>query len=138
MKSLFFVEPVVVVEDAGAGIVIAAGEVMGKPKDADEVRRMLGILSNRTHQVVTGVCITTAERQRSFSAVTDVTFKQLTDKEIDYYLENFQPYDKSGAYGVQEWKGYIGVSAINGSFYNVMGFPIQRVYNELSDWSETS
>lgn len=113
-------------------IVIAAGEVMGKPKDDDDVRRMLGILSNRTHHVVTGVCITTAQRQSSFSAITDVTFKQLTPQEIDYYLENFHPYDKAGAYGVQEWIGYIGVSAINGSFYNVMGFPIQRIYNELS------
>ena len=113
-------------------IVIAEGQVMGKPKDEDDVRRMLGILSNRTHQVVTGVCITTAERQSSFSAVTDVTFKQLTSEEIDYYIENYHPYDKAGAYGVQEWIGYIGVSTINGSFYNVMGFPIQRIYNELA------
>ena len=112
--------------------VIAAGEVMGKPKDDDDVRRMLGTLSDRTHQVVTGVCITTRQRQSSFSAITDVTFKRLTSDEIDYYLKNFRPYDKAGAYGVQEWIGYIGVSAINGSFYNVMGFPIQRIYNELS------
>lgn len=113
-------------------IVIAAGEVMGKPKDADDVRRMLGILSDRTHQVVTGVCLTTSSRQSSFSAITDVTFKHLTKEETDYYLEHFHPYDKAGAYGVQEWIGYIGVSAINGSFYNVMGFPIQRIYSELS------
>ena len=113
-------------------IVIAAGEVMGKPKDADDARRMLGTLSDRTHQVVTGVCIMTAEQQRSFSAMTDVTSKRLTEEEIEYYLGKYKPYDKAGAYGVQEWIGYIGVSAINGSFYNVMGFPIQRIYNELA------
>lgn len=115
-------------------IVIAEGEVLGKPRDADDVRRMLGLLSDRKHQVVTGVCITTEQRKKSFSATTDVTFKKLTRQEIDYYLENFQPYDKAGAYGVQEWIGYIGVSAINGSFYNVMGFPIQRIYTELASF----
>lgn len=128
-KPLMKADELIITADT---IVIAAGEVMGKPKDADDVRRMLGILSNRTHQVVTGVCMMTAERQTSFSALTDVTFKQLTDEEIAYYLENYRPYDKAGAYGVQEWIGYIGVSAINGSFYNVMGFPIQRIYNELA------
>ena len=115
-------------------IVIAAGEVLGKPIDKADAARMLRTLSNRTHVVVTGVCITTQQRQKHFSATTDVTFKELTEEEIAYYLEKYRPYDKAGSYGVQEWIGYVGVSAINGSFYNVMGFPVQRIYNELADF----
>ena len=113
-------------------IVIARGEVLGKPIDKADAARMLRTLSNCTHVVVTGVCITTRQRQVHFSVTTDVTFKELTDEEIAYYLEKYRPHDKAVSYGVQEWIGYVGVSAINGSFYNVMGFPVQRIYNELA------
>ena len=106
--------------------------LLGKPRDKDDAVRMLHMLSDHTHRVVTGVCLTAKGRERRFSATTDVTFKHLTDEEIAYYLEKYRPYDKAGAYGVQEWIGYVGVSAISGSFYNVMGFPVQRVYNELA------
>lgn len=105
--------------------------VLGKPADIDDARRMLHILSGRTHQVITGVCLTTASLQRRFSVVTDVTFKHLADEEIDYYLSHYRPLDKAGAYGVQEWIGYIGVTALKGSYFNVMGFPVQRVYEEI-------
>jgi hypothetical protein len=106
-------------------------EVLGKPTDAADARRMLHLLSGRTHHVVTGVCLTTAFRQRSFSVRTEVTFKQLSDEEISYYVENYKPFDKAGAYGIQEWIGYIGVTGINGSYFNVMGLPVQRIYEEL-------
>ena len=113
-------------------VVIVGDDILGKPKDADDAHRMLREISGRTHQVVTGVCLTTAKEQRSFSVVTDVTFKQLSDEEIDFYIRNHRPYDKAGAYGIQEWIGYIGVTGMNGSYYNVMGFPVQRVYDELT------
>lgn len=113
-------------------VVIVGDDILGKPKDADDAHRMLREISGRTHQVVTGVCLTTAKEQRSFSVVTDVTFKQLSDEEIDFYIRNYRPYDKAGAYGIQEWIGYIGVTGLNGSYYNVMGFPVQRVYEELT------
>ena len=112
-------------------IVVAAGEVMGKPHDAADARRMLHALSNRTHQVITGVCLTTQHMQKRFSVTTDVTFKALTDKEIDYYIATYRPYDKAGAYGIQEWIGYIGVTGLKGSYFNVMGLPVQRIYTEL-------
>ena len=113
-------------------VVIVGDDILGKPKYADDAHRMLREISGRTHQVVTGVCLTTAKEQRSFSVVTDVTFKQLSDEEIDFYIRNHRPYDKAGAYGIQEWIGYIGVTGLNGSYYNVMGFPVQRVYEELT------
>ena len=113
-------------------VVIVGDDILGKPKDADDAHRMLREISGRTHQVVTGVCLTTAKEQRSFSVVTDVTFKQLSDEEIDFYIRNHRPYDKAGAYGIQEWIGYIGVTGLNGSYYNVMGFPVQRVCEELT------
>ena len=112
-------------------VVIVEDEVMGKPVDADDARRMLRKLSGRTHQVITGVCLTTVARQRAFSVTTDVTFKNLSDTEIAHYIENYRPYDKAGAYGIQEWIGYIGVTALNGSYFNVMGLPVQRIYTEL-------
>ena len=112
-------------------IVVVAGKVMGKPHDADDARRMLRKLSNCTHQVITGVCLTTVEKQRRFSVITDVTFKALTDAEIDYYITNYRPFDNAGAYGIQEWIGYIGVTGLHGSYFNVMGLPVQRIYMEL-------
>ena len=112
-------------------VVICAQEVLGKPVDADDARRMLRLLSGKTHQVITGVCLTTRERQRAFSVQTDVTFKMLSDEEIDYYVSTYQPMDKAGAYGIQEWIGYIGVMSLHGSYFNVMGLPVQRIYEEL-------
>ncbi|NDW12369.1 septum formation protein Maf [Bacteroides sp. 214] len=112
-------------------IVWLDGKVLGKPMDDAEACEMLRMLSGKTHQVITGVCLTTTAWQRSFSAMSEVTFATLTDEEIAYYVANYHPMDKAGAYGVQEWIGYIGVEKIIGSFYNVMGLPIQRLYKEL-------
>ena len=112
-------------------VVIVDGEVLGKPKDMEDAKLMLRKLSGKTHHVVTGVCLTTEVRQRRFSVVTDVVFKELTDDEINYYVEKYKPLDKAGAYGIQEWIGYIGVTSITGSFFNVMGLPVQRIYEEL-------
>lgn len=111
--------------------VVLDGEALGKPRDKAEAKTMLRKLSGKTHLVVTGVAITTAERQKTFSAVTEVEFANLDDDEIDYYVENFSPLDKAGAYGIQEWIGCAGVKRISGSFYNVMGLPVQRLYAEL-------
>ena len=112
-------------------IVIADDEVMGKPVDAADATRMLHRLSGRAHQVTTGVCLTTKTQQRRFSVTTDVTFKQLSDEEIQYYVETYRPFDKAGAYGIQEWIGYVGCIGLHGSYYNVMGLPVQRIYSEL-------
>ena len=113
-------------------IVVADDEVMGKPVDAVDAQRMLRKLSGKAHQVITGVCLMTTERQCVFSVTTDVTFKQLTDEEIDYYIKTYRPFDKAGAYGIQEWIGYVGVTGLNGSYFNVMGLPVQRIYQELA------
>jgi septum formation protein len=113
-------------------VVVAAGEVMGKPVDADDAFRMLRKLSGCKHQVITGVCLTSTAVQREFSVTTDVAFKQLTDDEIHYYIDHYHPFDKAGAYGIQEWIGYIGVTGLEGSYFNVMGLPVQRIYTELS------
>lgn len=112
-------------------VVILDDEIMGKPKDAEAARAMLRRLSGHTHHVVTGVTIKASETSETFSDVTAVTFRQLTDEEIGYYVDRYKPFDKAGAYGVQEWIGYIGVTRIDGSFYNVMGLPVERVYEEL-------
>lgn len=112
-------------------VVILDGEVMGKPHDEADACRMLRKLSGRTHQVITGVALSTIERQVCFSVETDVTFKELTEAEIHYYVDNYRPMDKAGAYGIQEWIGYIGVTGMNGSYFNVMGLPVQRIYEAL-------
>jgi septum formation protein len=112
-------------------VVVADGEVMGKPADYDDAFRMIRKLSGRMHKVITAVCIRTASKKLSFSDECDVFFNQLSDDEIGFYLEHYKPYDKAGAYGIQEWIGYIGISRIEGSFFTVMGFPIHRVYQEL-------
>ena len=105
--------------------------VLGKPRDEAEAVQMLRDMSGRTHEVYTGVCLTTSARQRSFTVGTRVRFAQLSDEEIQYYVSHFHPLDKAGAYGVQEWIGYVGVEYIEGSYYNVMGLPMQRLYQEL-------
>ena len=112
-------------------VVVASGEILGKPVDASDAHRMLRLLSGTTHQVITGVCLTTTDHQVAFAVTTDVTFKDLSDEEIHYYIDHYRPYDKAGAYGIQEWIGYIGVTGLHGSYFNVRGLPIQRIYEEL-------
>ncbi len=112
-------------------IVLLEGKVYGKPIDEEDAKRMLRALSGKTHQVLTGVCITTKTKQKAFAVSSDVRFATLEDKEIEYYVTKYKPLDKAGAYGVQEWIGYIGVEYISGSYYNIMGLPIQRLYQEL-------
>ena len=112
-------------------IVWLDGEVMGKPVDDEDARRMLRALSGKTHQVITGVCLMTIDSQKAFATVTDVTFCHLSEEEIDYYVERYRPMDKAGSYGIQEWIGFVGVESISGSYFNVMGLPIQRLYTEL-------
>ena len=112
-------------------IVYLEGEVLGKPADAKEACAMLAKLSGQTHQVITGVTLRTLERTHTFSCVTEVTFAELTQEQIQYYVRNYAPFDKAGAYGIQEWIGCVGVTSINGSYYNVMGLPVQRLNQEL-------
>ena len=112
-------------------IVWLDGRVLGKPRDRQDALQMLRTMSGRTHEVFTGVCITTTDWQRSFTAQTEVRFATLSEEEIAYYVDNFQPMDKAGAYGVQEWIGFIGVENISGSYYNIMGLPVQKLYREL-------
>lgn len=115
-------------------IVVLGEEVMGKPKDVADARYMLRELSGKTHQVITGVSLTTREHQVTFSVETDVTFKSLQDEEINYYIDHYRPFDKAGAYGIQEWIGHIGVTGMNGSYFNVMGLPVQRIYEALKSF----
>lgn len=112
-------------------IVWLDGKVLGKPRDREDALQMLRTMSGRTHKVFTGVCITTTDWQRSFTAQTEVRFATLSEDEIIYYVDNFKPMDKAGAYGVQEWIGFIGVENISGSYYNIMGLPVQKLYREL-------
>lgn len=117
-------------------IVWHEGRVMNKPANEAEARQMLTKLSGKTHQVITGVCISSLRKRRIFHVISEVRFARLSDAEIDYYLDNYKPYDKAGSYGVQEWIGFVGVEHINGSYFNVMGLPVQRLYNELKRWTE--
>jgi septum formation protein len=112
-------------------IVWLDGEVLGKPLNFNDAKKMLRKISGKEHQVYTGVCLTSITKQICFSDVSNVLFKELSDREIDYYVENFRPLDKAGAYGIQEWIGYIGITHIEGSFFNVMGLPIQKLYEEI-------
>ena len=114
-------------------VVIVDDEILGKPTDEDDAARMLRAISGRTHQVTTGVCLISRETERRFAVTTDVTFKVLTDEEIYYYITRYRPFDKAGAYGIQEWIGYIGVTGLRGSYYNVMGLPVQRIYEALKE-----
>ena len=113
-------------------VVVVGEKVLGKPKDAEEACSMLRELSGKTHRVITGVCLITRQEKRLFDVTTYVTFKPLTEEEIRYYVNRYRPMDKAGAYGVQEWIGYIGVTNLSGSYYNVMGLPVQRIYQELN------
>ncbi len=114
-------------------VVILDGEVLGKPLDEADARRMLARIQGRTQKVVTGVTLRTSERMTTFSAESEVDFAPLTDEEIAYYVDRYKPLDKAGAYGIQEWIGAAGIRRINGSFYNVMGLPVQRLYSMLKE-----
>ena len=135
-KSLGFHRPleedeILVTSDT---MVLCGTEILGKPLDKADAVRMLRMLSGREHQVITAVTIRDSKREKTFSVTSNVFFKKLSDNEIDYYIENYKPFDKAGAYGIQEWIGYIGITGIEGSFYNVMGFPTQRFFDELQDF----
>ncbi|MDR1414750.1 MAG: Maf-like protein [Odoribacteraceae bacterium] len=117
-------------------VVCINGKIIGKPGDREEAIAMLTELSGNRHLVVTGVCITTNARQLSFSAHTHVYFRDLREDEIRHYVDHYQPFDKAGAYGIQEWIGYTGIERIEGSFYNVMGLPIQKLYQALDRWPD--
>lgn len=112
-------------------IVVLDESVLGKPTGEADAHRMLRALSGRDHRVISGVCVTTADRSESFSDTSIVRFAELTDEEIDYYIQHYRPFDKAGAYGIQEWIGNIGISGISGDFYNVMGLPTRKLYQLL-------
>lgn len=111
--------------------VVVDERVLGKPADREEAYEMLRAMSGRSHRVYTGVTLRSKSRLHTFSVESEVTFREISDEEILYYIDNYRPYDKAGAYGIQEWIGYVAIERIEGSFYNVMGLPIQRLYTEL-------
>ena len=115
-------------------VVIVDGEILGKPKDRTDAFRMLKLLSGKTHHVVTGVTVRSAQKTSSFSVKSEVTFATLNEDEMTYYIDHCKPFDKAGAYGIQEWIGYVGISGLNGSFYNVMGLPTHRLYQVLKSF----
>lgn len=119
-------------------VVICGNRVLGKPSDRDEAIGMLKLLSGCTHMVVTGVCLRSNGGKHVFSASSEVTFRVLTDEEISYYVDKFSPYDKAGGYGIQEWIGYVGITGISGSYFNVMGLPVQKLYVELSEFLQNT
>lgn len=115
-------------------VVVVDNKILGKPADEVEAREMLRTLSARAHRVTTGVTLRSRDRVESFAVQSDVYFRALTDEEIDYYVTHYRPMDKAGSYGIQEWIGYVGIERIDGSFYNVMGLPVQRVYAALAEF----
>ena len=115
-------------------IVVAGGEILGKPSDREDAVRMLGLLSGTSHTVITGVTLRTTDKVESFSCTSRVKFRTIEPDEVDYYLDTYRPYDKAGAYGIQEWIGYVAIEGIEGSFYNVMGLPVQMLYVRLKEF----
>lgn len=115
-------------------VVCLGDSVFNKPETEDEAVEMIATLSGKSHEVITGICLTTVSKQTVFSDVTKVYFAQLDNAEIEWYVKHYKPYDKAGAYGIQEWIGYIGIEKIEGSFYNVMGLPTQKLYVELKQF----
>lgn len=115
-------------------IVWLNGEVLGKPENKQEAIKILQKLSANEHQVITGVCLTSIHKQKSFFSISNVRFKELSLSEIEYYVSEYNPLDKAGAYGIQEWIGYIGITHIEGSFFNVMGLPVQQLYTEIQNF----
>ncbi|PKP38668.1 MAG: septum formation protein Maf [Bacteroidetes bacterium HGW-Bacteroidetes-14] len=116
-------------------MVLCNGEILGKPADRDDAVRILSKLSGNRHTVITGVTLRSVSSQRTFSATTDVWFRKLSQEEIYYYIDNYKPYDKAGAYGAQDWIGYIAIEKIEGSYFNVMGLPVQKLYRELEKFA---
>ena len=112
-------------------IVCLGDEIIGKPTDREDAIKMLGKLSGNKHEVITAVTLLSKEKQHTFYDVTEVYFKELTSEEIEYYIDKYEPFDKAGSYGIQEWIGYVGIEKIIGSYFNVMGLPVKRVYDEL-------
>ena len=112
-------------------VVVVDDDILGKPADKDEAVAMLGRLSGRSHRVITGVTLRSCDKRVSFSVTSTVKFRHISSEEIDYYIETYKPFDKAGAYGIQEWIGCVAIEGIEGSFYNVMGLPVQRLYVEL-------
>lgn len=112
-------------------VVIAENEILGKPVDRNDALRMMHLLSGKSHHVVTGVTVRSKERMETFSATSKVTFAPLDQEEMEYYVDQYKPFDKAGAYGIQEWIGYVGISGLEGSFYNVMGLPTRKLYQTL-------
>ena len=115
-------------------VVIAENEILGKPVDRDDALRMMYLLSGKSHHVVTGVTVRSKERMETFSATSKVTFAPLDQEEMEYYVDQYKPFDKAGAYGIQEWIGYVGISGLEGSFYNVMGLPTRKLYQSLKSY----
>lgn len=115
-------------------VVIAENEILGKPKDREDAMRMMHILSGKSHHVVTGVTVRSKDKMETFSANSEVTFAPLDEEEMAYYVDQYKPYDKAGAYGIQEWIGYVGISGLQGSFYNVMGLPTRMLYQTLKNF----
>ena len=114
-------------------IVWLEGKALGKPKDAKDAFTMLKAMSGKKHEVITSVCLKTNSFQKIINDITIVTFKELSDDEIYYYINNYKPFDKAGAYGIQEWIGFIGINKIEGSYFNVVGLPVHKLYKELMD-----
>lgn len=112
------------------------GNVLGKPHDKIQAQKMLKTLAGKTHQVITAVCILTKKRRKVFAVTTNVSFDLLTEDEINFYIDNYKPYDKAGAYGIQEWIGFVAVNKIEGSYFNVVGLPVQRLYQEIKNWNQ--
>ncbi|GHT68187.1 Maf-like protein [Bacteroidia bacterium] len=117
-------------------LVWCKNQFLGKPKDEQEARRFLQMLSGNAHEVLTGVCLRSRQKTHSFLTSTQVFFGSLSDAEIDYYVQHYCPLDKAGAYGIQDWIGYVGIERIEGSYYNVMGLPVQRLYKELERFND--
>ncbi len=115
-------------------VVICGEKILGKPSDREDAVRMLRSLSGHTHKVVTGVCIRDIRNKSVFSCTSEVEFKSLSDEEINYYIDQYSPFDKAGSYGIQEWIGYIGITSIRGSYFNIVGLPVQRLYTVLSEF----
>ena len=115
-------------------VVILDGAIFGKPNNKEEANAMLTALSGKAHRVISGVCLATLEKQISFSVSSEVLFSELSSEEIEYYINRYSPFDKAGSYGIQEWIGYIGVEHLSGSYFNIMGLPIQRLYRELKNF----
>ena len=130
-KKKISVNEIVITADT---IVWCNNEVLGKPADLNDARRMIRALSGNTHEVITGVALLSSSKERVFADTTKVTFERLSEEEIDYYIDNFKPYDKAGAYGIQEWIGVAACSRIEGSYFNVVGLPVQKLYKELKEF----